>query len=500
MNQGFQPTDILGQNCPTDLGTDIIFALKERYCFYRQKYVVMAPQYTKTCMHYFKDAVIQSHLDGNYALGVFAGEKATKFISFDVDAGGKAAVRLVVDTLVKLGFPKDRVYLSTSGRKGYHVDMFFFPYIYNNTAKNIYDLVIWQTKLDPKKVEFRPTHTQAIKLPLGIHAKTGKRCWFLDQDTLDPVEDLWYICRTKTIPVESVSNILKIWNRKLWNERYVEMICGDQTNVCNTQLEYDVDDKNEYYAKHQLTATGTRHDMMLKIARDVRLCGANRYQIAKVLTGWYYRQDPLYIDSTPDEVSVDIRDISAWAEENVPVVKRRNVDSSKRKPIIFTKHDINYILMAPTSAARKTALLIWTYCKIYGASHISYEAIANTIGCVPATAQTAVGALVKNHVVNKESGGLHYGAGGLVKKTNTYFIPKNKTLACPADDELVAEEYEYVGEFNKENFDSFYYKVLGGLCTDEYLAKFLTKPELSGVKQERIVQYHDADGCRDRDA
>jgi len=491
MDQGFQPTAILGQNCPTTLGTDIIFAIKERYCFYRQKYVVMAPQYTKTCMHYFKDAVIQSHLDGNYALGVFAGEKATRFISFDVDAGGKAAVRLIVDTLVRLGFPKDRIYVSTSGRKGYHIDMFFYPYIYNNTAKNIYDIVIWQTQLDPKKVEFRPTHTQAIKLPLGIHAKTGRRCWFLDTETLEPVEDLWYICRTETIPAESVSGILRTWNRKLWNERYVEMICGDSGSVGNTVLEYDVDDKNSYYAKNRLTSTGTRHDMMLKIARDVRLCGANKFQIAKILNGWYYRQDPVYIDSTPDEVSVDIREISEWAEANVPVIKKRNV-SKERKPIVFTKYDINYVLLAPTSAARKAALLIWTYCKIYGASHISYEAIANTIGCVPATAQTAVAALVKNHIINKESGGLHYGAGGLVKKTNTYFIPKEKTLACPADAWLVAEEYEYVGEFNKENFNSYYYKVLGGLCTDEYLARFLTKPELAEVQKARVHE-HESD-------
>ena len=98
---------------------------KNTYCFYRQKYVIMDSQYTKTVAHYFTDKVIESHIDGKYALCVFAGPKVTRFISVDVDEGGKKVVRQVVDTFVKFGIPMDRIYVSTSGRKGYHVDIFF---------------------------------------------------------------------------------------------------------------------------------------------------------------------------------------------------------------------------------------------------------------------------------------------------------------------------------------------------------------------------------------
>ena len=493
MDQRLQPKVALGQICPTsDASSDarVISAFNDRYCFYRQKYVIMAPSYTKTCSHYFTDSVLRSHLDGAYTIGVFSGEKATKFISFDVDAGGKAMVRRIVKALDVLGFPKDRIYVSTSGRKGYHVEMFFDPYIYNEKAKNIYDLVIWKAEADPKKVEFRPTHTQAIKLPLGVHAKTGNRCWFLDPETLTPIEDMSYVCQTQLIPSERVCEILKFWNRIRWNERYADMICGVSADLGNIRLDYDTDDKDSYFANHRLTAQGTRHDMMVQIAKDVRLCGANRYQIAKVLKGWYFRQDPMYIESSEYEVMGDIDDIAEWAEESIPVIKNRTEPRS-RSPIVITKYDIARVLAAPTSAARKAALLILTYCRIYGASHISYEAIASTIGCVPATAKYAVASLVKNHIFYKESGGLHFGGGRLVKKANTYFIPKNNTLACPADDDLIAEEYEYVGEFTKGNFNSYYYKVLGGLCTDEYLARFLTKPELAEVKKERERKYDD---------
>ena len=478
MDQRFQPTED-PEKCRL-----AIQGLMDHYCLYRGKYVVMSPEYTKTTMHYYKEAVIASHVEGRYAVGVFAGAKATRFITFDVDAGGKAVVRKLIATLVEMGFPKDYIYISTSGRKGYHVDLFFEPYIYNEKAKNIYDLVIWRAGLDPKKVEFRPTHRQAIKLPLGIHAKTGNRCWFLDRDTLEPIKDMEYVCGIKHIDTSLASDILKTWNHKRWNEMYIEMVCDDTPRSRNNRLSYDFNRKDEYYAEHRLTEKNTRHDMMLEIARDVRYNGANAVQIEKILLGWYYKQDPVYITSSEEEVREDARDIAEWAEKNVPVLREAQIPK-EAKPIVFDKHDINYILMAPTSAARRVALLLWTYCKLYGATKISYERIAETVGCVTASAQTAVSALIKAHIIEKQSGGLHVMNGRMVRSSNKYFIPSRRTLACPPDECLLADEYAYTDPYNKEEFDKFYYSVLGGLCTDEYLSRFLTKPELEEVRRAR---------------
>ena len=480
MNQGFQSSRY---------SEDIINALKENYCLYRQKYVVMSPEYTKTTPHYFKDGVLESHLDGRYAVGVFAGNKATRFITFDVDAGGKAAVRKVVGALTDMGFPEDKIYVSTSGRKGYHVDIFFEPYIYNEKAKNIYDIVIWMTGLDPKKIEFRPTHTQAIKLPLGVHAKTGNRCWFLDTRTLDPIEDMYYVCGVQRIPSHFACEILKKCNRRRWNELYIEMVCeGGDTRTLGAK-NYTFADREKYFDEHRLTAKNTRHDMMLKMARDIRYNGASAGQIEKFLMGWYYKQDPVYITSTEEEVREDAKEIAEWAEENVPVL-RTAMPPKDLKPIVFTKEDINYILMAPTSAARKVALLLWTYCKMYGATKISYDRIAETTGCVRATVQTAVTALIKGEIVHKQSGGLHVNNGKMIKKSNTYFIPQNRNILPPPAECLLADEYAYTEQYSKDNFEKYYYSVLAGLCTDEYLARFLTGTEMENIKavrKERIA-------------
>ena len=207
-------------------------------------------------------------------------------------------------------------------------------------------------------------------------------------------------------------------------------------------------------------------------------------QIEKALRGFYYRQNPLLIETTEEEVLGDIQEISKWAEENVPVWKyRASPNEGKVRTASFDKYDVNYILMAPTSAARKVALLLWTYCKLFGASHISYGLIAETIGCSVATVETAINKLIERKIISRQSGGCHYRNGHLIRQSNTYFIPKEKTFGCPDDNELVADLYETSVKITKENFLSYYYMVLSSICKPEYLSKYLTKPELAECRR-----------------
>lgn len=469
----------------------LIDMFKNTYCFYRQKYVIMDSQYTKTVAHYFTDKVIESHIDGKYALCVFAGPKVTRFISVDVDEGGKKVVRQVVDTFVKFGIPMDRIYVSTSGRKGYHVDIFFSPWLYNEKAKNLYDLMIWQTGLNPKKVEFRPTPWQAIKVPLGVHAKTGNRCWFLDQQTLKPIERMDYIAEIKPVEDTAVHNILQVWNKKRWNELYAEMICEDTGR--DTSLIKDIEFNSEYFESKSISQTGTRHQVMLEIARDMRHFGANAFQIKKALRGFYYRQDPMVMESSEKEVMDDIEEIADWVEGSIPIWKyRKSSNDSKPIRIVFTSRDADTILIAPTSAARRSALLLYAYCKMFGSAHLSYATIADTIGCSERTTNTAINSLIKHHVINRQSGGCHYANGRLVRKSNTYFIPADRTQVD------AGKSFEICEKITKENFSSYYYRILGELCSKDELAKYLTSPEMKecekyGAESTDIRARWDAD-------
>lgn len=459
--------------------SETIDKLNNLYGYYRQKYVLIYKTGIRTVGRPFTGRTIGGHLMGACTIGVFAGERATRFISVDVDDGGKPAVRKVIDTFAELGIPRDHIYPSMSGKKGYHVDIFFAPFIYNRNARNLYDLMIWRSGLDPKKVEFRPTHTQAIKIPLGIHQGTGTKCWYVDRDTLEPIEREDYINEIESLPASIIYDIFREWNPRHWKELYTEMVCD---GINGDQKTYQIPEVNdEYLEKHRLTEGGTRHDTMLKIARDMRLFGAEQADIVNGLLKWYRMQDQSLISTPEKDVIKDIDEIAAWAAHMVSVLRKaRNIDAFHS--IVFDKEDINYILLAPTKTARKIALLIWTYCKIYGECHISYDKITEIIGCVNASAINAISDLVIRGFITKDKGGLRVSRNRMLRIANTYHLPEERTVMCPPPEALVAESYTFSGYFLEKGFDDYYYRVLAGICTEKYLRKFLTKTELEGCR------------------
>ena len=88
-------------------------------------------------------------------------------------------------------------------------------------------------------------------------------------------------------------------------------------------------------------------------------------------------------------------------------------------------------------------------------------------------------------IISRESGGLYISNGKMIKKSNKYMIPNRREPACLADGDVLADEYTYTEQYDKGEFDKFYYAVLGGICTDECLSKHLTKPEVAAVRKAR---------------
>lgn len=450
---------------------DIVKALNDRYGFYNRKHVKIFGKSVDTQRFYFTDKAIESHLTGKYAIGTFAGEKATRYISIDIDAGGKSAVRKIVDALVEIGIPRDHIYISLSGKKGYHVDMYFLPWLYNSKAKNLYELVIWKTELDPKKVEFRPTNTLAGKMPLGYHQETGNRCWFLDQDTLQPIESEDYILKTEFINADTILPILKKWNKKRWNELYADMVLGEERKTSGKNITFN----SEYYEEKRLKEPGTRHRTMLEIAVDMRHCGANKHSIQKALTGFYYHQDQSLIGSSEKEVIADISDISEWAEESVPIWWASK--TNEIKPIEITRLEAEKILSTPTPTCRMIAAMLYGYCKIFGGACISYNRIVNAIGCSQATAEKSIKYMRENGVIQVKSGGCIYRNGSLHKMSNTYYIPRHSET-------LYGASYFFENKLDDDNIEKFYLAVMTGLFTDQELAEKMKKPEL-----EKCIEY-----------
>ena len=127
------------------------------------------------------DDVIRQHVTGQLTLGLYpAPDSTTKWLCVDVDTLEHSALRMLWRRLCQLQIP----YLTEfSGRKGYHIWVFFQKPVQNRTARELGRLVTPDHEIFPKQdVIAEGGLGNLVKAPLGIHRVTGKRCLFVGRD------------------------------------------------------------------------------------------------------------------------------------------------------------------------------------------------------------------------------------------------------------------------------------------------------------------------------
>lgn len=172
----------------------------------RKKYLVQFPNRYVTMnksrsdrVVVLNDSMLKTHFDGHITYGIFNGGYFNKFITFDVDfpelATARWATLKLIDVLTRdFQVPAADIHVSLSGGKGYHVDLFFDKPIPVEETRAFYGSVMATVgEISGGQIEFRPSWTQGVKLPLGIHQRTGNRCWFVDRVTLEPIESFDYL-------------------------------------------------------------------------------------------------------------------------------------------------------------------------------------------------------------------------------------------------------------------------------------------------------------------
>lgn len=304
---------------------------------------------------------IKYHLRGTYNVAVFASERSTKFICFDIDYNDKAVVLRLIDVLVELGFDRSKIYPSISGGKGYHVEIFFDEYVANAAAEKLYRAVIERGGFDERKVEFRPTSTQAVRLPLSRHYKTGVMGWYCNVDTLEPIETTMYVFEIERVPRDLVTQIaggVKVSRRKAARASAVAPDCEPDRSKMPV-----------------ITAKNTRHQLMTDIATWMRMQGYGADQIYAELMAWVAEQDQSLITSTAEEVEEDARLIAAWAENKI-----KPKPGGGMRDVRFTADDLNYILNGRTKTERRILFRGVLAEKVFGSNRASQRLIASSLG------------------------------------------------------------------------------------------------------------------------
>jgi hypothetical protein len=320
------------------------------------------------------DYVVKQHLKQKRTIGVFSDEVATKFISFDIDYENldkaEAMALSIVQTLRgEFTLSDNEILLTFSGSKGFHVEVFFNDMIANWKIKQFYHLVLRIVEATVKDVELRPTANQAVKLPLSLNKKTGKKCSVIHKEYLYEMAD------------ESILDIRPIDFSRI--EEHMEDLINfypeREEEICTIQEDYEesIQNKNAAFSDMiqidyiervlqagTLIEAHTRHKVVLGIASLFNTQGRKKEEA--LITSWNiikrtYNELNHYMDK-----SWTLSALKKETKRIVELVFSKDIKLGvKAKPVFMDKKDILFIVQAKTQKEREMLLIMLVHAKKY---------------------------------------------------------------------------------------------------------------------------------------
>ncbi|MED4003614.1 TOTE conflict system archaeo-eukaryotic primase domain-containing protein [Priestia aryabhattai] len=126
------------------------------------------------------DSDIKRHLQQKHTLAVLPLRDKTKFITFDIDRQDLNILEDIHNALTRFVSPSSLL-ITSSGNKGYHIDLFLEELILNSHAEQFYKLILSETGYREHEVEGYGFGNKPVKIPFGVHFKTGKYCYPTNQ-------------------------------------------------------------------------------------------------------------------------------------------------------------------------------------------------------------------------------------------------------------------------------------------------------------------------------
>ena len=460
---------------------DVVNRLCDLYISYRGRYVMMLPQAGKIFMPKtssgpakLTNRAVCQHVNRQIAIGVFAGAHASKFICFDVDLPDPSEVRRLMDAMVFYGVPRDLIYVSTSGGKGYHVEIFFDGLVYTDRLRTFFDCVVLKAESNPLKVEFRPTNGLSIKLPLSVHFKTGRVCWYLDRDTLQPIEDPAYVLQIQQMAVADFEKVLEILPpRKPFDTPENETVPTRKMKRADlAQMEGD--------GYPDLLEPGHRHNTMLAIGIHNRYRGLRQERNREELLAWTARQPEDFLLQSPVALEREADDIMRWVYSEQFALK-----AAVDRPVVFTPKDIAYWAEQPNRICRRLMFLLVWGGKYWNCCQMSYERIGKFLGVTDVSASGAVRKMVEEKQISVEHGRVRIKDGQPVRTANRYYLfspePDPIAWSCLADEFTLEPQ---MAAPTPENFKTIYKAVLQAMVPQARLKKIMGAKEYAEMQAD----------------
>lgn len=489
---------------------EIINKISELFIITRYKYLILFDNkdikkvkyqtfntYESKNVKKLSDYTVKRHLEGKATLGVFGTKTHTKFLTFDVDVKDKDyakwTVYRLVNTLTELGIPQDKIYISSSGNKGYHVDLYFKQPIKNQIVKELFDLVLNKaelTKVDFGQVEYRPNgNSQGVKIPLGINFKNSNKntnvCWYVDYEKgLKPIKNPVYILNIEQLDAEIIYNLMEKEKDVLPDEEEVEEVEETQGYIDTKytplpSYKQNIDEKETIESiknllNNGLTQTGMRHNSLLKLAKYFRHKGFTEDESKEMIINWMEQQDKKFYTTKWVEVLKDITDIIQYTyEKEISLtVQNRNLE--------VTYEEMKQVMTLKSKNEKLLAYCLLIHSKRYslenGVFYMSYDQMAKASGLGWRTATRIISSLEENEIitiVERNQNVTDEKGKFITKKPNKYKVNIEQTENSNKVFKVNHDELDYSESFNICVLGLFDDGELKGLVTKNQYYEFM---------------------------
>jgi len=461
------------------MNKQIVEKINDLFIMPRYKYLIMNDKAEYMTLNTYQsknvvtlnDSIIKRHLEHKATLGVFAGQYTSKFLTFDVDVKDKQlakwTVYRLVSTLTEIGLSQENIYISISGNKGYHVDLYFTEPIQNYLLHELYLITLNRAELlniNFGQVEYRPTNEQGVKIPLGVNFKNSNKktniCWYCDFNSLlKSIKKMEYILNIEKIDSQIIYNILDKENDNAIEEEKaveVEETKGyidsqySSLEIYKQSIDESVTIESiEQLEQNGLTQTEMRHNSLLKLAKYYRYLGVTSEQCEEMLIDWMKKQDTRTYTTKWDDVVKDISQIVQYIYEN-------EISLTIREEEIRVNYDEMVQIMKLKSKNEKLvayAMLLHSkrYAMKNGIFYMSYDQMAKATGLVEKTIRNLVPKLnefglldfvERNKMVKDKKGAF------VTKKPNKYRLNLKCEIESSKSFNLVCNGLNYSDSFN----------------------------------------------------
>lgn len=384
------------------------------------------------------------HLEGKLTVGTFGGKIMTKFITFDVDFKHNPELAQWITYVISNQLDQKGLhnyYISFSGGKGYHIDLFFDEPIQINHAKKLFNYILDEADIRQYfingDVEFRPTNTQGVKIPLGFHQKTGNYCGFCSVENslqvMTKEESEEYIFTIQKTSKQFVMDMIgaaesEIKNAKKEIPKAENAISSHKPLASYDQSEdYSIDFAIDIFL-NGLKAQGSRHKMTLLVGMYLKCQGFEQEQCKRELYDWMNWQDKNTYTTSLEDCYKDINQIARDIYE-----KNYNLRASN-KDLTVTYEEMKWIIENCREKNQKLityAMLIHSkrHADANGIFHMTYDLMMEATGLYDQAVKQQVNKLEKLGVIEiVERNRIPKGKGLTKKLPNLYRMNVNSKV------------------------------------------------------------------------